>query len=118
MATKRLSVKQARLLKKHKYILKKLATSNRGNRRTILKNAPGELFKVLNLVFQLLINKNLNLDDEQHQVLKKHKRMISSTKGLKGAGMKQKLIAQRGGALGTILSTVLPLIGVLVQSLI
>ena len=111
-------MKQAKMLKEHRYILDKLAESNRENRKIILKNAPAELFKVLNMVFKLLIDKKLRLDNKQNQVLKKHRRMIRSTRGLKGTKMKKKLIAQRGGALATILSTVLPLIGGLVQSLI
>ena len=118
MASKRLSVKQAEMLKKHRYILEKLATSDLKNRKIILKHSPAELFKVLGVVFDLIANKKLELDDKQHKTLKKHGRIIRSTSALKGAGMKRKLIAQRGGALATILSTVLPILGGILQSFI
>jgi hypothetical protein len=118
MAAKRLSVKQAKSLKQHRYILEKLATSSTQDRRTILKNAPPELFKVLNLVFKLLNDKNLDLSQHQNNAVSKHKRLIRSTSGLKGSSIKQKLIRQRGGALSTILSAVLPVIGSLIQSIL
>ena len=117
MVTKRLSLKHADMLNKHRYILEKLAASNMKNRKIILKNSPPELFKVLGIVFNLLANKKLDLDNKQHQTLKKHRRLIRSMIGLKGAGMKQKLVAQRGGALATILSTVLPILGGILQSI-
>ena len=111
MAPKRLSVKQIENLRKHRFILEKLASSNLKNRKIILRNSPPELFRVLGLVFDMLANKRLDLNAEQHDILKKHKKLIRTTSGLKGGGVKQKLIAQRGGALATILKTVLPVIG-------
>ena len=118
MDAKPISVKQLKLLKQHRYILQKLATSNTQDRRTILKNAPSELFKVLNLVFKLLNDKNLDLSQRQNKAVMKHKRLIRSTSGLRGSSIKQKLIQQRGGALSTILSAVLPVIGGLIQSIL
>ena len=61
MVFKRLSLNQAKLLKTHCYILHKLLTSNDKDRKTVLKNLPGELFKVLNLVFKLLVSDKLDL---------------------------------------------------------
>ena len=118
MASKRLSVKQLENLRKHRFILEKLASSNLKNRKIILRNSPPELFRVLGLVFDMLANKRLDLNTEQSHKLKKHRRLIRSTSGLKGSGMKQKLVAQRGGALATILKTVLPVIGGLLQTLL
>ena len=116
MASKRLSLKQKEMIFKHRYILKKLANSDLRTRKIILKNSPPQLFKVLGLVFDILSNGKLDLSDAQLRHLNKHKPMMRSTSGLKGSDMKKKLIAQRGGALATILSTVLPIIGSLVKS--
>ena len=118
MAPQRISVNQAKLLKQHRYILQKLATSNEKNRRKILNNAPTELFRVLNLVFKLLDNGRLNLNDRQINKIKKHKRLIRSASKLHGKDIKGKLTKQRGGALGTILSTFLPLIGGLLKGIL
>ena len=70
MVSKRLSLNQAKLLKIHRYILHKLSTSNDKDRKTVLKTSPGELFKALNLVFKLLANDKLDLDEHQ---IKKNK---------------------------------------------
>ena len=51
MVSKRLSLTQAKLLKKHRYILQKLASTSEQNRKKILQNAPLDLFKTLNLIF-------------------------------------------------------------------
>ena len=118
MAAKRLSMKHAKLLRQHRYILEKLATTNKKDRQTILKNAPSDLFKVLNLVFKLLNEKNLDLSQRQNRAISKHKRLIRSASGLKGTQIKERLVKQRGGALSTILSAVLPVLGGLIQSIL
>ena len=118
MASKRLSVKQIKLLNQHRYILKNLESASAKDRRDILKNAPPQLFKVLNLVFKLLNEKQLELSSHQTRVVNKHKRLIRSASGLKGAKMQQKMVKQRGGALSTILSVALPVITSLIQSLL
>ncbi len=118
MASLRLSVKQAELLNKHRYILRKLATSKDKNRKIILKNAPIDLFKTLNLVFKLLANEQLELSKHQSKKIKKHKRLIRSTSELNNRGIKDKLVRQKGGALPAILSTVLPIIGGIIKSIL
>ncbi len=118
MAPKRLSVKQAKLLKQHRYIMHKLATTTDKNRKTILRNAPLDLFKALNLVFKLLAGEHLDLTAHQSNKIKKHKRLIRSASGLKNTHIKGKLVRQRGGSLSAILSTVLPIIGGLVKSIL
>ena len=117
MVSKRLSLNQATLLKKHRYILKKLASTNEVNRRKILKNSPSELFKTLNIIFKLIDNNQLNLSTNQASKIKKHKRLIKSTSKLNGNNIKGKLTRQKGGALGTILSAVLPVIGGLIKGI-
>ena len=118
MASKRLSVKQAKLLKQHRYIMHKLVTSSDKDRRTILRNAPLDLFKALNLVFKLLDGEQLNLTSQQSNRIKKHKRLIRSASGLNNSHIKGELVRQKGGALSAILSTVLPIIGGLVKAII
>ena len=64
------------------------------------------------------MDKNLDLSHSQQNAVSKHKRLIRSASGLKRAEIKDKLVRQRGGALSTILSAVLPVIGGLIQSIL
>ncbi len=116
--SKHISVKQAQLLKKHRYILKKLAATSNKDRKTILKNAPQQLFRALNLVFNLLANDKLSLSRKQEHNIKKHKRLIRSSSDLKATAIKRKLLGQSGGALPAILAAALPIIGSLIKSII
>ena len=118
MVSQRLPIKQAKLLRRHKYILEKLASSGRKDRRKILRNAPAELFQVLNTIFKLINKDQLQLTNHQHQKIKRHKKFIRSASGLKSSHIKRKLDGQSGGALATILSTVLPVISGLIQSVL
>ena len=115
---KHLSVKQAKMLQQHRYILSKLAKSNIKDRRTILKNAPSDLFKVLDLIFKLTSGRKLNLLKEGDNKIKKHKRLNRTTSQLGPASIKGKLVRQTGGSLPKILSTVLPIIGAIVKAII
>ena len=116
MVSKHLSLKQAKLLRQHVYILKKLASSDNRDRRKILKNAPQELFQVLNIIFQLLANGQLELSKYRERKLGKHKKLIRSASGLTGSHIKRKFSGQSGSTLATVLSTVLPVIGKIIQS--
>lgn len=118
MVSQRLSVNQAQLFKKHRYILQKLASTSDKNRKKILKNSPSDLFKTLNLMFKLLDKEYFNLSTKQSNKIKKHKRLIRSTSKLPINSIKGKLTRQKGGALGTILSAVLPIIGSLIKGFI
>ena len=108
---------QAKLLKQHRYIMHKLAKSDIATRRAILKNAPSQLFKALNVVFKLLNEDKVNLPSKQSGNIKKHKQLIKSISRLRGADIKGKLMRQRGGALGTILTAILPVIGKLLKGI-
>ena len=110
MATKYLSVRQANMLKQHRYILDKLTQSSIKDRKTILRNSPSILFKVLKLIFKLLTNGKLVLNRKQKQSLKKHEKFIHSVNTVKALHIKRKLLAQRGESLATVLKTVLPII--------
>lgn len=117
MVSKCISITQAKLLKQHRYIMQKLAKSDIATRRTILKNAPAQLFKALNIVFNLLNDDKVVLPSKQNSNIKKHKKLIKSTSRLHGRDIKGKLIRQRGGALGAILTAVLPVIGKLLSGI-
>ena len=116
--SKHLSVKNAQMIKQHKYILKKLATSDSNTRKSILENAPATLFTVLGLIFKLLANNRLNLTANHKSKINKHKRVIRSTSRLNHKSIKTKLVRQRGGSLQQILSTVLPILGTVLKSFI
>ena len=115
---KRLSLKQAQLIRQHGYILEKLAKSTARDRKTILQNAPSELFKALNLIFRLVANEELELSKSSRNVIKRHKRLIRSTSKLGTRAIKGRLVRQRGGSLPKILSTILPIVGAIVKSVI
>lgn len=116
--SKHLSLKQARLIKQHRYILKRLATSNAKNRTLILKNAPSELYQALNLIFKLLSEKQLKLSEKQTKKLKRHSNTIRKTSKLSTGAIKRKLQNQKGGFLPAILSAALPLVGSLIKAII
>ena len=88
------------------------------DRLKILQNSPSELFKVLNMIFKLLADEKLHLSSHQDKKIGKHRRLIRSTSGLKGTHIKRKFSGQSGGTLSSILSTVLPVIAGLVQSIL
>ena len=117
--SKRLSVKQAKLLHKHRYILKKLASSSIKDKRKILSNAPGDLFKVLNIIFKLLNENKLDLPNKDKQQIHKHRRFIRSASGHNIVStIRSQLSKQRGGSFQKVLSTVLPIIGTIVKTII
>lgn len=116
--SKHISLKAAKLINSHRYILKKLARSNIKDRKKILSNAPNDLFKVLLLIFKLLENNKLNLDEKHETKIRPHKKLIRSTSELNRHSIKGKLTRQRGGALPAILSTILPILGAVVKAVL
>ena len=109
---------QARLIQRHRYILKKLSNSNIKDRKKIFKNAPNDLFKVLDLIFKLLENQKLTLSKKRELEIKPHRKLIRSTSKLTPTSIKTKMVRQTGGSLPKILSTVLPIIGAIVKAII
>lgn len=107
---------EVKKIQKHRYILKKLSTSNLKTRKAILQNAPSTLFTVLSTIFKLVANNQLDLTDENRAKIKIHKRIIRSTSRLDKRAIKRKLVQQKGGSLQQILSTVLPIIASVVKS--
>ena len=107
MVSKYISVKEKTLLNQHKYILKKLVSSNDKDRRVIFENAPIELFQVLRMLFKLLANKKLSLTSSQKKRLAAHKQLIRSTSDLKGAGELQRKLIRYHRGVTSILKVVL-----------
>jgi hypothetical protein len=113
---KRLSLGQAKFLNKHRYILRKLARVSPSDRKKVFQKAPPQLFKALDIIFQLIANNQIPLSNKQEAVVKKHRRVIKSTANLKRAAIKQKF--QSGGALGKVLSAVLPIVAGIVSKML
>ena len=105
-----LSVAQSTMIKKHQYILKKLASSSAQQRKKILRNAPNALFKTLHIVIKLLADDKLNLTKKNQAKVNRHRNLIKSVSNLKQNAIKKKIQNQTGGFLGMILKTALPLI--------
>ena len=115
---KRLSVKQAKLLSQHRYILKKLSKISSSERKKVFKRAPKELFKALNIIFDMLAKNQIPLSGKQEQTIKKHKQLIRSTSDLKSGAIKRKFQSQSGGALPAILAAVLPILSGLIGKIL
>ena len=105
-----LSLKDAKLIKQHRYILKKLSSSSSADRKKILKNAPDALFKALNIIIKLLAQDKLNISKKNQKKVNRHKKLIRKVSTLKSNSIKRKLQNQRGGFLSAILSAALPVI--------
>ena len=116
--SKRISVNQSKMLNRNRYILKKLTKVDNKDRKTILNNAPSELFQVLNLIFKIMADDNTKLSTKEERKIKKHRPFIRKSSDLKTSAIKRKLRNQRGGFLPAILSAALPIIGSLVKSIL
>ena len=113
-----ISVKDAEMLKRNRYILQKLLKVNNSDRKKILSNAPSELFQVINLIFRVLNDTNTQLSNEDENKIKKHRRFIQSTSDLKASAIKRKLKNQRGGFWSALLSTALPIITPIIKKVL
>ena len=113
--SKRLSVSQAKLLNQHRYILKKLASVDSTKRNKVLKNAPSQLFKALDIIFTMIADNRIPLSKKHENIVKKHQRFIRSTADLKQSAIKRR--AQSGGAFGAVLSALLPIISSVISKL-
>ena len=76
--SKLISVKDAEMLRRNRYILQKLLKASNADRRKILSNAPSELFQAMNLIFRVLNDTNIRLSNKNENKIKKHRRFIQS----------------------------------------
>ena len=116
--SKHISVKNAEMLNRNRYILQKLSKASNTDRRKILSNAPPELFQVMNLIFRVLNDTNTRLSAKHENKIKKHRRFIQSTSDLKASAIKRKLKNQKGGFWSSLLSTALPIIAPIVKKIL
>ena len=113
-----ISVKDAEMLKRNRYILQKLLKVNNSDRKKILSNAPSELFQFINLIFRVLNDTNTQLSNKNENKIKKHRRFIQDTSDLKASAIKRKLKNQRGGFWSALLSTALPIITPIIKKVL
>ena len=111
---KRLSIKNAQLIKKHFYILKTLKNVDKRQRLKILKNAPNTLYKVLDIIFRYCITGVIPLDNKH---LKQHRKFMKANSNKPISAIKERLI-QDGGAFPLLLSGLIPIIGSLLSKII
>ena len=111
---KRLSLNNARLIKKHFYILKTLKKVGKRQRLKILKNAPNTLFKVLDIIFKHCIAGVIPLDNKH---LKQHIKFMKANSNKPVSAIKERLI-QDGGAFPLLLSGLIPIIGSLLSKVL
>ena len=116
--SKHISVKNAEMLNRNRYILQKLSKASNADRRKILSNAPSELFQVMNLIFRVLNDTNTRLSAKHESNIKKHRRFIQSTSDLKASAIKRKLKNQKGGFWSLLLATALPIIAPIVKKIL
>ena len=113
-----ISVKDAEMLKRNHYILQKLLKVSDVERKTILSNAPPELFQVMNLIFRLLNGAAIRLSNKDEKKIKKHRRFIQRTRDLKASAIKRKLKNQKGGFWSALLSAALHIITPIVKKVL
>ena len=113
--SKHISLKQAKMLDRNRYILQKLSKVSNKDRVKILSNAPSELFKVINLLFRILNDVKTRLSTKNENKIRKHRRFIQSMSDLKAAAIKRKLKNQKGGFWSALLTTALPIIAPIVK---
>ena len=99
---KRLPLKSMRTVGKHRYILQKLSKASPTQRKTMLSNAPSQLFSVFKTICKLITGGHLNLGKA-----KRHKKLANKISSSKASSIKG-MTKQHGGAIASIIAGVLP----------
>ena len=87
------------------------------NTDIILKKAPPKLFETIKLIFKLLVNGKIPLRNHHRHKLSKHASFIRDN--IKGNSSQVKRnISQKGGSLGSVLKTILPVVSPILSLLI
>ena len=110
----RLSLENARKIRKHMYLLKVLAKAGKRRRQNILMTAPSAFFKVLDLIFQNCLSGKISI---QKQHLKKHRKFMQKNSNKSFRTIKDNIV-QDGGGFSLLLAGLIPVIGNLLSSLI
>ena len=108
---KRIPVKAAESIKKHRYILHKISKASVKDRKNMLVNAPSKLFNVFKNICRLVANDQVDIGKA-----KKHRKFAQKVSSSKSSSIKA-IVRHNGGALMSILSAVLPFIAPLVSKI-
>jgi hypothetical protein len=107
----RLPVKKLERIKKHRYILKKIATAKANDRKKMLYEAPKQLFTVFKDICQLVTDGHIKLGK-----IKRHQRLVNEISRGNASTIKS-LAKQKGSGFGAIISGLLPMISPLLSKL-
>lgn len=99
-------------IQKHRFILKKIAEATPKVRRKMLLSAPSQLFTVFKLICKLIAGGELKLGKARG-----HRKLVEQCKNSKAASIKA-ISSQKGGAIGGIISAVLPFLTPLISKLL
>jgi hypothetical protein len=108
---KRLPVKSLQSIRKHRYILQKLASAKPAQRKTMLLSAPTALFNVFKTLCKLVTDGYLQLGKA-----KRYKKLVNKIGKTKISGIKA-IVKQQGGAIASILGGVLPFLTPLISKI-
>ena len=108
---KRIPVTVVDKVKKHRYILEKLAKSRSRDRIKMLLNSPNQLFSVLKTLCKMVVDGKLQLGKAQRHQKTVEKISKTPIKTIKAA------VKQQGGIFGSIIAGVLPFLGPIIKGL-
>ena len=110
---KRLSIKNARMIKQHMHTLRILSKVGKSTRLNILKKAPNTLFKALEILFRNCISGVIPV---KAQHLKRYGLFMKRNSN-KSASVIKGHVIQNGGALPLLLAGLIPVIGNLLSKI-
>ena len=102
---------QLKSVKKHRYILQKLANVSAPKRKEMLRSAPGQLFNVFRTLCKLVSDGHLSLGKA-----KRYKKLAAKI-GKSNVSTIKGIIQQNGGAIGSIIAGVLPFLTPLISKI-
>ena len=107
----RIPIKKIDRVRKHRYILKKIAAAKTKDRKKMLLEAPNQLFTVLRDLCQLVTGGHIKLGKA-----KRHGKLVNQiSKG--SAGTIKALAHQKGAGFGAIISGLLPILSPLISKI-
>ena len=98
-------------IKRHRFILKKIAEAKPQTRKKMLLAAPTQLFTVIKLICKLISDGKIKIGKAS-----RHRKLIDEFKGKNASAIKA-VSSQKGGAIGSILSAVVPFLAPLVSKI-
>ena len=114
---KRISKATAKALKRHHFIFKTISNVGHKRRDIILKNAPLSLFKAIKILFSYLVKGQIPLKTRHRRQLVPHRQLLIEGASSTPQTIKRKA-TQSGAGLGSILRTVIPILGPIIASIL